>query len=92
MVYLTWSDTNRAVQRLKIATSTCRSLKFHTCIKEEEGLHCTICVEKTKALISCSVTTQLICSFAFVYMYVPKAVFLIMRLIIIVHIVDIHVP
>ena len=28
---------------------------------------CTICVAKTKALISCAVTTQLICGFALAY-------------------------
>ena len=62
----TRSDTNRAVQSQKQA----RSLKFR--IKEEERLYypccdCTIRVAKTKVLISCAVTAQLICAFGFAY-------------------------
>ena len=30
-------------------------------------MDCTICVEKTKALISCVVTVQLICDFVFAF-------------------------
>ena len=54
----TRSDTNRAVQSQKKA----RSLKFR--IYEEEGY---TCVEKTKTLIRCAVTAQLICVFVFAY-------------------------
>ena len=46
------------MQQQKIA----RDLKFR--IKEEEGFDY---VAKTKALISCAVTAQLICSFVFAY-------------------------
>ena len=42
--YRTRSDINRSVQPQKVA----RSLKYH--------INCTICVAKTKALISCAVT------------------------------------
>ena len=51
----TWSDTNQAVQLLKMASG----FKFR--IKIEEGLHY---VEKTKALIS---IMKLICVFVFAY-------------------------
>ena len=35
---------------------------------ENRGIHCsTICVTKTKMLISCAVTAQLICAFVFTY-------------------------
>ena len=56
--YLTWSDTNQAVQVQKMA----RGLKFR--IKKVEGLHY---VAKTKALISFAVTAKLICVFVFAY-------------------------
>ena len=49
----TRSYTNRTVQPQKMV----RSLKFQICRT------CTICVAKTKALISCEVTVQLICVF-----------------------------
>ena len=55
----TRSDTNQPAQSQKQA----RSLQF--LIYEEEG--CTIRVAKTKALISCAVTAQLICGFVFAY-------------------------
>ena len=42
-----------------------RVLKFR--IQEVEGLHCTIYVAKTKALISFAVTMKLICVFVFAY-------------------------
>ena len=51
-------DTNQAVQPKKIA----RGLKFP--ILEVEKLYY---VAKTKALISCAVTVQLICTFVFAY-------------------------
>ena len=54
----TRSDTNRSVQ----SQNQARSLKFR--VKEEEELH-RIRVAKTKALISCAVTAQLICGFCF---------------------------
>ena len=57
MGFPTRSDTNRAVQPQKIA----RGLKFR--IKIEEEL--TICVAKTKALISFVVIAKLICVFVF---------------------------
>ena len=41
-----------------------RDLKFQ--IQEVEGLYC-INAAKTKALISCVVTVQLICAFVFAY-------------------------
>ena len=53
------SDTNRAVQAQKQA----RNLKFGFRKKRK----CTICVAKTKALISFTVTTKLICVFVFAY-------------------------
>ena len=49
-------DTNRAVQSQKMA----RGLK-------RKKRDCAICVAKTKALISCTVTAQLICVFVFAY-------------------------
>ena len=55
----TRSDTNRAVQQQKMA----RGLNFGFRKKRD----CAICVEKTKALISCAVTAQLICVFVFAY-------------------------
>ena len=55
--FLTRSNTNRTVQPQKMA----RGLKFR---KKRD---CTICVAKTKALISCAVTAQLICDFVFAY-------------------------
>ena len=42
---------------------------------------CTIHVAKTKGLISCAVTAQLICGFVFACMHMRKAGFLITRLI-----------
>ena len=59
--FLTRSDTNRAVQSLKMA----RGLKFP--IKKVEGNVGNICVAKTKALISFAVTAKLICVFVFAY-------------------------
>ena len=53
------SDTNQAAQSQKQA----RSLKFVFKKKRD----CTICVEKTKELISFAVTTKLICVFVFAY-------------------------
>ena len=53
--FRTRSDTNQPVQLEKMA----RSLKFQ--IYEERN--CTISEAKTKALISCAVTAQLICAF-----------------------------
>ena len=55
----TRSDTNRTVQRQKMASC----LIFR--ILEVED--CTIYVAKTKALMSCAVTVQLICAFVFAY-------------------------
>ena len=57
--FLTWSDTNQAVQLQKMA----RGLKFR--IKKVEGLYY-LCNE-TKALISFAVTAKLICVFVFAY-------------------------
>ena len=57
--FLTRFNTNQAVQPQKMV----RSLNFRISDLGE----CTICVVKTKALISCVVTTQLICAFVFVY-------------------------
>ena len=56
----TRSDTNLPVQLQKRA----RRLKFWI---EEEEEYCTICVAKTKALISFAVTAKLVCAFVFVY-------------------------
>ena len=53
--------TNRAAQTQKMA----RGLKFW--IQKEEELYYTICVEKTKALISFAVTAKLTCAFGFAY-------------------------
>ena len=55
----TRSGTNRTVQSQKQA----RSLKIRVKVKR----YCTICVAKTKALISCAVAAQLICAFVFAY-------------------------
>ena len=55
------SDTNQPVQAQKRA----RSLKFG--FKKNKG--CSICVAKTKALISFAVTAKLICIFVFAYAY-----------------------
>ena len=52
------SSTNRAVKPQNMA----RGLRFR--IKEEEGLYY---VAKTKVVISCVVTAQLICTFVFDY-------------------------
>ena len=57
--FLTWSDTNQAVQLQKMA----RGLKFW--IKKVKGLDC-VCSEN-KALISFAVTAKLICVFVFAY-------------------------
>ena len=65
--FSTSSDKNWAVQPDKMD----KGLKF--LIQEEEGLYCTVCVVKTKVLISCVVTVQLIC--AFVLTYAKKLVF-----------------
>ena len=56
----TRSDTNRSVQRQKIA----RGFKFR--IYEVEGLYYP-CIAKTKVLISFAVTATLICAFVFAY-------------------------
>ena len=55
--FLTRSDKKRAVKPQKMA----KGLKFRIRKKTE----CTIYVEKTKALISCAATMQLICAFVF---------------------------
>ena len=55
----TRSDTNRAVQPQKMV----RDFKFRI----RKYRDCTICVAKTKVLISCAVTAQLICGFVFAY-------------------------
>ena len=56
--FLTWSDTNQAVQPQKMA----RGLKFR--FYKEEGFYN---VAKAKALISFAVTAKLICVFVFPY-------------------------
>ena len=56
--FLTWSDTNQAVQSQKMASG----LKFWI---KKEGLY--IRATKTKALISFAVATKLICVFVFAY-------------------------
>ena len=56
----TRSHTNQAVQPYKIT----RGLKFRIYVKSRD---CTIYVAKTKSLISCAVTAQLICVFVFAY-------------------------
>ena len=53
--FLTRFDTNRAVELQNMA----RSLKFGFRIWRD----CTTCVVKAKALISCTVTAWLICTF-----------------------------
>ena len=53
------SDTNRAVQELKMV----RGWKFGF----RKLRNCTIRVAKTKVLISFAVTAKLICSFVFAY-------------------------
>ena len=58
-MFLTWSDTNRAVQSQEKA----RGLKIR--IKEKRD--CTFNVAKTKALISFAVTAKLMCVFVFAY-------------------------
>ena len=55
----TMSDTKRIEQPLKIA----RGMKFGL----RKWRNCTFYVAKTKALISCAVTEQLICAFVFAY-------------------------
>ena len=57
----TRSDTNRPVQSQKQA----RSLKFLDLRRREIHTLSTICVAKTKALISFAVTAKLICAFVF---------------------------
>ena len=60
----TRSDTNRAVQPQK----TVRGLKFQDLgSRYVDKRDCTIYIAKTKALISCAVTAQLICVFVFAY-------------------------
>ena len=61
--FLTKSDTNQPVQSRKQA----KSLKF----KKKD---CTKYVAKTKMLISCAVTAQLICIFVFAYAWFSYAV------------------
>ena len=58
-MFLTKSDTKWAVQSQKMV----RGLKFW--IEEVEGHY--EYVVKTKALISCTVTAQLICAYVFAY-------------------------
>ena len=53
----TRSDTNQPVHLWKMA----RSLKFELSRKR----NCTIRVVKTKVMVSCVVTAQLICAFVF---------------------------
>ena len=55
--FLTRSNTNRAVQPQKITIG----LRFG------KSRDCTIYVAKTKVLISCAVTMQLICAYVFAY-------------------------
>ena len=57
----TRSDTNRAVQSQKMIKGW--KFGFRT------WRNCTICVAKTKALISFAVTAKLICAFVFAYAY-----------------------
>ena len=57
--FTTRSDTNRAVQPQKMA----RGLKLW--IQDVVKRDCTIYVAKTKVLISCAMTGQLICVFVF---------------------------
>ena len=57
--FITWFDTNQAVQLQKMA----RGLKFRILKKRD----CTIYVAKTKALISFAVTAKLIRVFVFAY-------------------------
>ena len=52
------SDLVRHKPGCTITEEICRGLKFR--IKKVEGLNCTIYVAKTKALISCAVTANLI--------------------------------
>ena len=56
-VFMVWtrSDTNRAVQPQKMA----RGLEF------QKQRDCTVYVAKTKALFSCTLAEQLICTFCF---------------------------
>ena len=58
--FLTSTDTNQAVQPQKMA----RGLKLQILILE--ALYY-LFIAKTKALISCALTTQLICAFVFAY-------------------------
>ena len=67
----TRSDTNQAVQTQKMA----RGLKFR--IKKVKGFH-NLCREN-KGANCCAVTAHLICAFVFTYM--QKAGFFMMRLI-----------
>ena len=67
-VFRTRFDTNRAVQPQKMA----RGLKFQIYEVHVEGLYCL--QEKTKGLISCTVTIQLICA---LFSHTQKACFLI---------------
>ena len=57
--FLTRSEANQAVQLQKVA----RGLKFW--VRQKRDI--TISEAKTKALFSCMVTVQLICTFVFVY-------------------------
>ena len=68
----TRSDTNRPIQ----SQGKVRILKFWA--EVNKGIVRTIRVAKTKALISCAVTAQLICAFVFAY---AKSGFLMTRLI-----------
>ena len=66
--FLTMSDTNSAIQPLKVMSERLKNFRFR---KKQD---CTTCVvRKKKALISCLVTAQLI--FAF-FLHMQKASFL----------------
>ena len=66
------SDTNLAAQPQKMA----KGLNFW--IQEVNGLYCSIYAVKTKALISCAITAQLICTF---FSHIEKVDFLMTQLI-----------
>ena len=60
--FLTRSDTNQVVQPQEMARGLVEILDLATCQVEELYY-----VAKIKALISCAVTTQLICTFVFAH-------------------------
>ena len=61
ILVLTWYGTNQPVQSQKQAIV----LKFW--IFKKKKRNCTICVAKTKAVISFTVTVKLVCAFIFAY-------------------------